>query len=173
LNGKAEWRLIAFLTLTWWRSIVRVKILFALSIIVIAGGALATWHHYYAPYRDFGRLLAGDDGIELKSLTLVGQGQTITLGDPTTMEYLARSFRSASKERLIRDHGHSYCAYIDLGWGTVVMACCDTPDNADGITIAFPYHNVDDPPQYWISFAQPMPPALSAALFKMRHPNLK
>jgi hypothetical protein len=129
------------------------------------------WVWRFAPSRDFRRLLGGDNTITITSLTIVGQDQEITLSDSAAMNYLTNSFRGASTEDPpTRSHGYTYTAHVKLSSGESVIIGCDVPDDADGMTIAYPFE-FGDPKYYWIPLVNPMPAEVSASVTQMRVPQ--
>src|SRR5438132_14270970 len=97
---------------------------------VLAVILLACWILRFDQSRDFEHLLAGNEGVEIASLTLEGQGQKIILDDEVTLKYLTHSFRGASKNGYDRNRqqGYTYYAYIHFDSGNSVMVGCNHLD---------------------------------------------
>jgi len=135
---------------------------------VVVSALYGVFHRWCGPGWDFGRLLAGDESIHIKSLLLRGQGKTIKLNDPEAMKYLTDSLRQASTQGGPDEFGHTYYAYLDLGYGAPIRAYFDAPDAADGLNVGYPAGLIDEPTHYWVPFRQAIPAEVARMLTEMR-----
>ena len=149
-----------------------IVILGVASLCVLAFlGVIASLFFGTSTSREFERLLAGENGVEIKSLKIVGQGLKIEFDDSPAMKYVTDSFRRASKEGFVptHQHGHTFGAHVVLSNGESVRVGCWTPDDTDGFTISYPSDSLADPTYYWIPLARPAPKLVSDALGQMRN----
>jgi hypothetical protein len=143
-------------------------------ILILLATVGAFWFTYYLPRRDFERLVAGDTEIEITSIAIVGQGQELAVTDAAALKYCAHAFRSALKMGYVPylgkgDRiGNTYYADIGLGAARPVKVTCNVPDNVEGMNIGYPADGLGDPIYYWLELPQPVPPAVSATLARMR-----
>jgi hypothetical protein len=140
----------------------------------LAAGILGTWaawrHFHGEPHYNLERLLAGDDQVEVFSLAITGQRQSLELSDPASMRYLTAAFRSATKTGFFPMYiGNTYHADVRMGPAGSERLGLEVPEEADGLTV-FPNDTPGDAVYYWVPLPGPMPPAVSAALGRMRKP---
>lgn len=138
-------------------------------------GGIFLWPNHRASSDAFARLLAGDAGVEIKSLTFVGQGRELKVVDSAALAYLGQSFRInlTGSNRPTLNHGYTFYCHVDLGVGTPVEVGCDAPDDFDGLNIAYPYGSLQDSKYYWAPLPQPMPLTVFELLANMRNPGAR
>lgn len=121
--------------------------------------------------RDFEQLLAGDPGINVVLVTIVGQGRRIEIADKVALTYLSSAFRAAKNQGYVRTHfGYSYHADVKLNTGRSVSVGCSADDDVDGLTIGYPNNSLGDPVMFWVPLPDPIPRAISVVLREMRKP---
>jgi hypothetical protein len=150
---------------------VRVALILGLIFLLSVAAALMLAFRFIGSMRscELDHLLAGDDGNDVVSLTIEGQGQQkINIDDPAAMRYLTEAFRNSPKDNYNRNlqQGLTYYAYMNFSNGNSVRVAVNTPDNVQGLTIDYP---LDDPILYWIPFADPIPEPVANALRYMRN----
>jgi hypothetical protein len=148
----------------------RLRGLGCISAIVLI--VMACWFYWRAelkPSRDLERLLSGDNGIEISSIRISGQGITIEMRDEATAEYLTRAFRGAINEGHVPNRiGRPYEAWLEFGNGHSVRVALNSQDDIEGWTIVFPIGTIYAANYYWVSLPVPMPNELANAIRRMK-----
>src|SRR5438445_12641268 len=98
-----------------------------LSVFVVVICLCASWWHaYYAPRRDFERLLSGIREINITSLAIeVPRGNTIVLNDAQTVNYLTGRCQRAQRGRFVA--GATYYMRVSLSTGGSVKCAVFIP----------------------------------------------
>lgn len=118
------------------------------------------------------KLLAGENGIELVSVTIVGQSLEMVLKDPEIIQYLKQSFGAASKEGYVpknKKQGLTYRALLKHSAGVITVGF-SAPEDPDGFQIAYPWDSLfgGDPIYYFVPLPEPRPPIISDVIAKMK-----
>lgn len=135
-------------------------------IVVIACGYLL--YAMTKPRRDLIRLLRGDEAVALTAITLRWKGETVTVSDPASTEYLTRAFREAEggSYRL----GHLLHTEIRLSTGGTTQCVVDVTTDLKTLTVSFPDALVPDrlDNYYLVRLSDPMPEDLARQLSALR-----
>ncbi len=122
--------------------------------------------------RQLERLVAGDQRIEITSLTFDGQFKRIVLRDPAATRYLTQAFRDAIFEGNVPSHlGTSYMAQIALkpGGALDIDMGFSVPESPNGLTLWFiGSEDSVEPVYYWVPLNDPMPESVTSALRELR-----
>jgi hypothetical protein len=120
-------------------------------------------------------MLAGEEGYRIESVRIECPQWTYIIKDAASIDYLNRALKTASKDGYVPSHdaGSTFVAHVQLSGGDQVIFACDSPDNANGWNLAYPWVTFmgDDPTYYWVPLPLPRPEGISAALAQIRKPE--
>jgi hypothetical protein len=141
----------------------------------MALGSLLSWW-YFAPDRDFERLLQGNEDVAIVSIE-VHRARYCTVNDPAAARYLSQRLRFSQKAwggRVGDAHfdaaefyrGESYDVSWELSTGRVAESALHVSRAQDRIMLVFPLDTFGDPDLYVATLTKPVPKALADAILR-------
>jgi hypothetical protein len=139
------------------------------AVVTIGLGCLLYWLFASVPRRQFDRLLAGDERVEITSVTITSNTQRSVIDDPESLRYLTDLFRAATHERSPSSiSGTDFQLGLRMNTIGTYTASIHIPDDRNGFVLRYPIDTFDDPGYYWLPFTQPAPATLRNALNQMK-----
>jgi hypothetical protein len=141
----------------------------ATAVVIFTLAAFMYWVFCYLPYGRFNSLLAGDERVEVISVTIITRDQKIVIDDPESVRHLTAAFRTAKHEGNVPTHlGAAYTIDVKMNGVGSGVTTIFVPNDASGWTVTHPGYDSIDPTYCWLAFSESTPEPILTATKKLK-----